>query len=216
MTTVMKGLAPNQLVAYNLERARRAKGWTQDQAAEQLEPFLGARWSRASWSAAERTATTGRRQFSADEIVAFARAFDLPIGWFFLPPGRDEETGAVLAVKVADGELSAGAMLDLVFGVERHAEEMTSRLTELMRELPARALGPYERLAAHAAQVYAATIRGTFGELSSWRSNLLAIAKLLEVVETGTLGAFEADWLERSRELDAGERPDEWRKHKRR
>src|SRR3546814_10466071 len=74
------GLTPNQVVAYNLAQARALKGWTQDQAAEALEPHLGARWSSASYSAAERSVDGNRiRNFDADEIVAFARAFELPI-----------------------------------------------------------------------------------------------------------------------------------------
>src|SRR3546814_3847945 len=66
------GLTPNQVVAYNLAQARALKGWTQDQAAEALEPHLGARWSTASYSAAERSVDGNRiRNFDADEIVAF-------------------------------------------------------------------------------------------------------------------------------------------------
>ena len=81
------GLSPNQVVAYNLAQARLLRGWTQDQAAEALEAHVGARWSKATFSAAERSVDGERvRQFDADEIVAFARAFDLPVNWFFLPP----------------------------------------------------------------------------------------------------------------------------------
>src|SRR5438105_15161924 len=81
------GLTANQVVGFNLQQARLWKGWTQQQAAEALEPYLGKRWSVASVSQAERS-IAGKfiRQFTADEIVAFARAFDLPLGWFFLPP----------------------------------------------------------------------------------------------------------------------------------
>src|SRR5438094_1736388 len=80
-------LTPNQVVAWNLAQARAWRGWTQAQAAEALEPFLGVRWSTASFSAAERS-VTGKvvRNFTADEIVAFARAFEVPVTWFFLPP----------------------------------------------------------------------------------------------------------------------------------
>lgn len=48
-------LTPNRVVAYNLARARSLRGWTQEQAAERLEPFLGVRWSKATFSAAERS-----------------------------------------------------------------------------------------------------------------------------------------------------------------
>ena len=60
-------LTPNQVVAYNLAQARMWKNWTQAEAAEQLEPFLGARWSKATFSSAERSVDGQRvRQFTAD------------------------------------------------------------------------------------------------------------------------------------------------------
>lgn len=78
---------PNQIVAHNISKARLFRGWTQDQAAEACAPYLGARLSPASWSALERSVDGGRiREITADELVAFARAFDLPIGFFLTPP----------------------------------------------------------------------------------------------------------------------------------
>ena len=82
---------PNQIVAYRVAKARLLRGWTQDQAARELEPYLGHRLSSASFSAIERSFVGGRvREFDADEIVALARGFRLPIGWFFTPPPRFE------------------------------------------------------------------------------------------------------------------------------
>lgn len=81
-------LSANQVVAHNLARARNLRGWTQEEAAVRLEKFLGQRWSKASWSAAERSVDGVRpREFSAEEIVAFSHTFQLPLGWWFLPPG---------------------------------------------------------------------------------------------------------------------------------
>ena len=78
---------PNQVVAYRVAEARRMRGWTQEQAAIELEPYLGAKLSNASFSAIERSFAGGRiRKFDADEILALARGFRLPIGWFFTPP----------------------------------------------------------------------------------------------------------------------------------
>ena len=80
------GITPNRVIAYNLAQARSWRRLTQDQAAAALEPYLGARWSKATFSAAERSYTTTKvRNFDADEIVAFAQAFDLPVTFFFLP-----------------------------------------------------------------------------------------------------------------------------------
>ena len=66
--------SPNQVVAHNLTRARLLRGWTQDQAAEALAPYLGTRLSLASFSAIERSiAGTRVKQFTADELVALTR-----------------------------------------------------------------------------------------------------------------------------------------------
>ncbi len=83
-------LTPNQVVAYNLPRARLYRGWTQEQAAEALAPYLGTKWSVANFSAIERSVDGGRiRQFTADELFALSRGFGLPIGFFLTPPGDD-------------------------------------------------------------------------------------------------------------------------------
>lgn len=93
---------PNQIVAYRVARARFLRGWTQDQAAAELEPYLGTRLSTASFSAIERSFAGGRtRQFSADEILALARGFRLPIGWFFTPPPVEDRI--TVATPDADG-----------------------------------------------------------------------------------------------------------------
>ncbi len=87
---------PNQIVAYRVAMARRLRGWTQEQAAIELEPFLGTRLSSASFSAIERSFTGGRiRQFSADELLALSRGFRLPIGWFFTPPPVMDDIGVL-------------------------------------------------------------------------------------------------------------------------
>src|SRR5713101_2688118 len=87
-----------------LTPARQLRGWTQPQAAEALEPHLGMRWSGASVSQAERS-VAGRfiRNFNADEIVAFAQAFQLPITWFFLPPPPWEDGAPVKLTTPAGG-----------------------------------------------------------------------------------------------------------------
>jgi len=81
-------MTTNQIVAHNVAKARTIRGWTQEQAAEALAPYLGGKLSTASFSALERSAWNVNRikQFSADEMFALARGFDLPIGFFFTPP----------------------------------------------------------------------------------------------------------------------------------
>ena len=80
----------NQVVAYNVRAARELRGWTQDDFADRLEPYLGQRLTQASVSAIER-AWDGerRREFDAQELLTFALVFDLPIIWFLLPPPGD-------------------------------------------------------------------------------------------------------------------------------
>ena len=91
----------NQVVAANIRRCRKRRGWTQDEFAERLEKVLGERWSIAVVSAAERSVTGKRvREFTADELVALARTFEVPISSLFEP------CDAVLRVPDQDGGLS--------------------------------------------------------------------------------------------------------------
>jgi transcriptional regulator with XRE-family HTH domain len=85
---IRRVMTPNQIVAYNVAKARELRGWTQEQAAEALAPYLGAKLSGPSFSALERSAWSVDRikQFSADDLLALSRGFDLPIGFFFTPP----------------------------------------------------------------------------------------------------------------------------------
>lgn len=80
----------NEIVAYNFRRARDLRGWTQEEAAIRLEPFLGQRLRQAAISAIEGAfGGERRREFDAQEILAFACGFDVPLLWFFLPPPGD-------------------------------------------------------------------------------------------------------------------------------
>jgi len=109
----------DQIVAYNVIKARALRGWTQARAAEALAPYLGAKLSGPSFSALERSASNhGRiRQFSADDRVALSRGFDLPIGYFFTPP--PPETGADVDGDGPDGRINALdpiVLLDAILG----------------------------------------------------------------------------------------------------
>jgi transcriptional regulator with XRE-family HTH domain len=81
----------NQVVAYNLQTARRARAWTQDELAAKLEDLTDRPWTAATLGAAERSWESGRiRKFDANELVAFSRAFGLPVAYFLLPPEEDD------------------------------------------------------------------------------------------------------------------------------
>ena len=110
-----RSFTPNQVVAQRITIARELRGWTQEEAAERLEPFLGARWSGATVSIVERSVDGKRiRQFSADELVALSRAFEVPIGWWFTPSWGDQS--AVVATPDAPDGLPAQLMVDVVMG----------------------------------------------------------------------------------------------------
>ncbi|MFE8962124.1 helix-turn-helix domain-containing protein [Streptomyces iakyrus] len=79
-------LTVNQVVSYNLGRARRSRGWTQEETAEKLEGESGKKWTAATLSASERAVKTGRpRVFDANELITFSRVFEYPVAYFFLP-----------------------------------------------------------------------------------------------------------------------------------
>ncbi|MEV8065297.1 helix-turn-helix transcriptional regulator [Streptomyces sp. NPDC085995] len=85
------------MVAYNISRARRAKGWSQDEFARRLETFTGRRWSNASVSAAERSWESDRiRKFDANELVSFALILGVPVYYLLLPPYRDGDPEVTL------------------------------------------------------------------------------------------------------------------------
>ena len=81
----------SQLVAFNLARARRKSGLTQQEAAEAISHYTETAWTQAIVATAESSVTGARiRQFSPSELLAFCFAFDVPVGWFFMPPTGDE------------------------------------------------------------------------------------------------------------------------------
>jgi hypothetical protein len=115
----------NEIVAYNFRLARELRGWTQEATAEALEPLLGQRLPQASISAIER-AYDGerRREFDAQEVLAFALAFDLPLVWFFLPPPADHRTLHRTSNIVSE-------LYGLVLGREDQLEPVHERLRQL-------------------------------------------------------------------------------------
>jgi transcriptional regulator with XRE-family HTH domain len=119
----------SQLVAYNLGRIRKTLGLSQEQAAARLEPFLGVRWSKAVYSAAERSYKGNRvRQFTAAELAAFALAFGVPVVYFFLPPKPDDRTAD--CVMVGDRFLAWPEVFDIMKGGEARSA-IQLRLDEL-------------------------------------------------------------------------------------
>ena len=179
------GLTPNQVVAHNLTQAREWRGWTQDQLAEALEPYLGKRWSKASVSQAERS-VAGRfiRQFTADEIVAFARALDLPLGWFFMPPPPWADVATPVKLSTPDAGRFGAALaelMDLVFGDEAGRALLELRLRAFLDQLGSGPLSQKQHAVADlvSAKVNALIVH-SLGDLERWQIQLRALANHLE------------------------------------
>ncbi len=83
----------SQVVAHNVTCARHLRGLTQVVVAERLTRFTGTNWSQTTVAQAEGSISGTRvRLFTANELVALARTFDLPVLFFFMPP-EDERRG---------------------------------------------------------------------------------------------------------------------------
>jgi transcriptional regulator with XRE-family HTH domain len=193
----------NQAVALNLRVARALRGWTQEQAAEQLERYLGERWSKATWSVAERS-VAGRRvkQFSADEIVAFSRAFSLPVSFFFLPiPDLEEEFPGVVRPSPElprEQELDAEILFEQQFDSE--AQEFTGRFLDLLGAMPEEVQTRFkgERLSI-GQRVDLHEVAFKWREVhSQMRALELTLNSLVET-EKAELDEFDADYAEEMR-----------------
>ena len=181
-------LTPNQVVAWNLAQARAWRGWTQDQAAEALAPFLWVRWSKTSFSQAERS-VAGKfiRNFTADEIVAFARGFELPITWFFMPPPPWAAPGRPSRMVAHDDPQfgqPVAMLVDLIFGDDSQQGLLTMRLDGFLDALgPAGLTAAQGRIASLVGHRVEAIVRKAFRELEDWQTTLRAMANQLGQLE---------------------------------
>jgi hypothetical protein len=127
-----ESLTANQLVAYNLMRIRRTLGLSQEEAAKRLEPYMaGKRWSKAVYSAAERSYHGNRiRHFSADDLVGMSLAFSVPVAYFFLPP-RPEDRKENAVLRSGDTAVAWRDLFDVMVGGTYRAS-----LYHRMLELP--------------------------------------------------------------------------------
>ena len=122
-------MTPNQVVAYNVIKARALRGWTQEQAADALAPYLGTKLSGPSFSALERSAVKIDRikQFSADDLLALSRGFDLPIGYFFTPPPPAADVG-LYGPDGGNKGLDPVVLLDAILGTPENLEHWAGDL----------------------------------------------------------------------------------------
>jgi hypothetical protein len=127
-------LTVHQVVAFNFRRAREEQGWTQTQTGEALEPFIGYRLNQAGVSAIEKTFDSDRRRnIDVAEVMAFARCFDKPVGWFFLPPEGHVEPAYAPGVGNAFN-LPAANLVTHALGSPAGWQSTVDRLSELLRD----------------------------------------------------------------------------------
>lgn len=73
-----------RIIAINVRRLRRAKGWTQTEATKRIAVIGGPTWGKANWSAMERSADGTRScAFPADILVWLAKLFEVEVGVLF-------------------------------------------------------------------------------------------------------------------------------------
>lgn len=116
---------PNQVVAANLARLRQRRGLTQAETARQLSAVAGKEWTEAMVAHAERSVTGNRvREFTADDLVTFARAFDVPVLYFLTPPPSG------VFVQVPNSQITTLTMLEAVLGRLDNLAEWEALLDE--------------------------------------------------------------------------------------
>jgi transcriptional regulator with XRE-family HTH domain len=188
----------NQIVAFNVAKARLLRGWTQEEAAQALAPYLGTLLSTASFSAIERSVDTGRvREFSADELLAFARAFRVPVTWFFTPPSPFWDSAGVSTPDAGEEGLDPLVMLHAVLGTPETLADYKSYLLSWpdprhrMRILPD---GTTENLGRVAEDVHPLLddllrlrarrqLRDRFGDVDQARDVLRALTAVLDELD---------------------------------
>ena len=136
----------NQLVGYNLRLARESMGWTQTEAAQAVarQHPAGKPWSKATWSAAEHSVDGQQmRQFTCDDLVAFSRAFKLPVVWWLLPPGSGHAPVEILSTSEPDDAADFGleALSELTQG--RLLSWLTRPSVEVVQRLRGTGFGAY-------------------------------------------------------------------------
>lgn len=198
---------PNQVVAGNLNRLRLRRGLTQAETAMKLSLVAGKEWTEAMVAHAERSVTGNRvREFTADDLVTFARAFDVPVLYFLTPP----PTG--LWVHVPGSRIDTLTMLEAVLGRPDNLSEWETILDEWSfvpnEELPY-PLSQQKRDSIRAVAGEVALIRAHHlirkhfkGDLDQLRETLGSLANLvLDVQQHEALASLDED--EHMRRLEA-------------
>lgn len=151
----MDDLTPNAVIAWNVRRLRRERGWTQAELAERLSERDDKPWTFSMVSDAETSGRADRnRQFTVNEVSVLARVFQVSVIALFVPDPAQ-------LVRIGEGVYTREDYVDLVLqfppetmpdGFERRLQnqyavrnrESTDRL---VRSRPARSPDPSSGLA---------------------------------------------------------------------
>lgn len=196
-----------------MTRARQLRGLTQSEIAERLSTFTGTPWSAVTVAQAEGSVTGQRvRQFTANELVALARTFDVPVLYFFLPP---EDRSGELRTPDA-GDMPWEYLLLVVWGHRGNFADVAERAAPwvhastvlvpyddvlgpederfIVQDMKRRRshLTPQDMLAVAFNGMARRHIRGSFAgkDLQEVASNLRRLADALEALDGYPPGAF--------------------------
>jgi transcriptional regulator with XRE-family HTH domain len=120
------GIDVNAVVSYNLKAIRERRGLTQEAVAGALARLTGHQLPQASISAMERGFDgERRRRFDAHELYLLSVVFDVPIVYFFMPPGDAGRR------ELADTRRPISELYASILGREDQLAEMDQRLADL-------------------------------------------------------------------------------------
>ncbi len=174
----------SRLIAYNLRALRTSRGLTQDQASALLAPYVETPWSRATFSAAERSAEGERvRGFTADDILALSLAFDVPVAYWFLPPLTYDRHKRELVLESAGQPVEWDDLIvGPVLGRDSWNETVRPRIQYEDVVLP-------RNLASRADQLVRGALAHKYGEVMKAVNLLEETAALLRAIEEAALAA---------------------------
>ena len=137
------------------------------------------------------------RQFDADEIVAFARAFDQPVTWFFLPPPPWASPGIPTKLRTPDAErfgTPLALLADLVFGQDHQIAFIVLRFQAFLDQLGPNPLSDAQQRAVSMVQDRKEQLlRHALGDLQEWQTQLRNLANRLEDLEQRTARRVDQD-----------------------
>jgi transcriptional regulator with XRE-family HTH domain len=129
----------SEIVGQRVRWAREERGLTQAELGQRVGELLGKAWFPQAVSEAER----GRRQFTAEELLALAYVLDKPISFFFLPvdtrTSYEFPSRTLRAAEILDGALIGGAEANGLQALLQEALAITQETAGFVRTMNERA-----------------------------------------------------------------------------